>query len=295
MSQHQQDLYARITQRIAQTIEQGIDDWQMPWHVHADGVFFPTNAVTQLPYRGVNTVILWAAAQERGFDSGLWGTYRQWQALGAQVRKGERGTPIVVWKSAAGLDAETQGSDEQPGRPRLFARSYTAFNVAQVDGYTPEPVPELCESERIAFADGFFTDLGARIKHGGSRAYYDRITDHVQMPRFADFKEPLGYYSTLAHELTHWTAAPHRLDRDLSGRFGSARYAMEELIAELGAAFLMASLGLSVIPRQDHAGYVFSWLIHMQQDSRAIFTAASKAQHAVDWMFARVAELKRVA
>jgi antirestriction protein ArdC len=295
MSQHQQDLYARITSQIVQTIERGIDDWQMPWHVQADGVFFPTNAVSQLPYRGVNTVILWAAAQERGFDSGLWGTYRQWQALGAQVRKGERGTPIVVWKSASGIDAETEGSDEQPGRPRLFARSYTVFNVAQVDGYTPEPVPELPESERIAFADAFFTDLGATIKHGGCTAYYDRVTDHIQMPRFVSFKEPLGYYSTLAHELTHWTGAPHRLDRDLSGRFGSARYAMEELIAELGAAFLMASLGLSVVPRDDHAGYVFSWLRTLKEDSRAVFTAASRAQHAVDWMFAQVAELKRVA
>ena len=165
-----------------------------------------------------------------------------------------------------------------------MAREYSVFNAAQVEGYrNPEEIPFSTE-ERIEHAEEFFRSVGIVIKDGGNRAFYRGAEDAVFMPPFAAFKEALFYYSVLSHETTHWTGASQRLNRDMTGRFGSEAYAMEELVAELGAAFLCAELGLPSDPRKDHAPYISSWLNALKNDKRAIFTAAAKAQEAVDWL-----------
>jgi antirestriction protein ArdC len=302
MNTEQNDVYTKITNHIVEAIERGLVEgmsgekaWRMPWHVSAD-CSFPTNAASEQPYRGVNVLTLWATADERDYSSGLWATYKQWRDFGAQVRKGEKGSPVVFWKTARQEEEEAgQGEEESMARPKMFARAYSVFNLDQVDGYEPQPMPTLSEDERIERADEFFADLGPEIHHGGIQAYYSPTSDHIQMPPFAAFKEPGGYYAVLAHEATHWTGAGHRLNRQLSGRFKSEAYAVEELIAELGAAFVCAVLGLGTQPRQDHAAYLAGWLRVLKADRRAIFTAASKAQQAADWMQNRAAELRPVA
>jgi antirestriction protein ArdC len=164
-----------------------------------------------------------------------------------------------------------------------------------VDGYTPKPDADTPMPERIAHAKQFFQAIGATVRHGGNQAFYAPASDHIQMPPFQAFAENVSYYSTLAHEHTHWTAPASRCDRQLGKRFGDNAYAAEELIAELGAAFTCAHLGLSTEPREDHAQYIQSWLRVLKADSRAIFTAASKAQQATDWMIARAGESARSA
>jgi antirestriction protein ArdC len=170
------------------------------------------------------------------------------------------------------------------GRPRCFARAYHVFNAAQVDGYEKKPENVLSESERIAHADAFFYAIPATIKHGGDRAFYSPSGDYVQMPAFTQFKSPEGYVCTLLHELSHWSGARTRLNRDLSGRFGDASYAMEEIICEISASFLCADLQIQCEPRVDHAPYVSSWLKVLRNDKKAIFTAASKAQEAANYL-----------
>jgi antirestriction protein ArdC len=263
----------------------------MPWHTSGRYAFSPINTTSKKPYRGINTVCLWSAAQSKGYESGEWGTYKQWQERGAQVRKGEKATLVVFWKFANNAQESQDDSDEQPssGSRLLFTRGYSVFNAAQVDGYSPKVEANGTQLEKIAQADAFFAGIGSDIRHGGNRAYYSPSTDHVQMPPFQAFNESMAYYSTLAHEHTHWTAKAERCDRQLGKRFGDNAYATEELIAELGAAFVCAHLGLSTEPREDHAQYIQSWLKVLKADKRAIFTAASKAQQACDWLVKRAA------
>ena len=173
-----------------------------------------------------------------------------------------------------------------------WARAYAVFNAAQVDGATlpADRAPRLPEAARIAAAERFFAALpGLDLRHGGASAFYAPATDHVRMPAFADFRTAEGYYGVLGHEATHWTGHPSRLARDLAGRFGSAAYAAEELVAELGAAFALAALGLAAEPRPDHARYVAHWLDLLRAGRRAVFTAASKAQAAADWLLTAAA------
>ena len=226
--------------------------------------------------------------------SGEWATYQQWQERGAQVRKGEKATTVVFWKFANDA-AGTDDGDESPkgGSHLLFTRGYSVFNASQVGGYTPKVDPDMPMLERIAQADTFFRAVGADVRRGGNQAFYSPVSDHIQMPPFQAFRENVSYYSIRAHETTHWTATSGRCDRQLGKRFGDNAYAAEELIAELGAAFTCAHLGLSTEPRADHAQYIQSWLRVLKADKRAIFTAASKAQQATDWMTAR-AEAGRV-
>jgi antirestriction protein ArdC len=295
-STDKRDVYASVTAQIINAIEQGAGTWRMPWHTAGKFASSPINVITKKPYRGINTLCLWAAAESKGYESGEWGTYRQWQDRGAQVRKGEKSTLVVFWKFA-NSSAETDDGDDQPatGSRLLFTRGYSVFNAAQVDGYNPPAVTDAPMLERVEQADAFFRSVGADVRHGGNQAYYAPVTDHVQMPTFDAFRENVSYYSTLAHEHTHWTANSARCDRQLGKRFGDNAYAAEELIAELGAAFTCAHLGLSTEPRQDHAQYLQSWLKVLKADKRAIFTAASQAQKACDWMITRAAESARVA
>jgi len=290
-STNQRDVYRRkVTDAISNAIENGVGTWRMPWHTSGRFAFSPINVTSKKPYRGINTLCLWAAAQAKGYERGEWATYQQWQDKGAQVRKGEKATTVVFWKFANETSDTEDGEESlRPGR-LLFVRGYSVFNAAQVDGYTPKAETESTLNDRIAHADAFFGSVGAIVRHGGNQAFYTPATDQIQIPPFQAFKDSASYYATLAHEHIHWTAPTSRCDRQLGKRFGDNAYAAEELIAELGAAFTCAHLGLSTEPREDHAQYINSWLRVLKADSRAIFTAASKAQQACDWLIARAGE-----
>jgi antirestriction protein ArdC len=281
------DVHARVTASIVAAIEAGTGSWRMPWHHSGTDVTRPSNVISGRAYRGINTVSLWAAATLHGYSSGIWGTFRQWQELGAQVRKGERASPGVLWKEIRRSDPDDLG-DDGDDRPHLFARSFSLFNAEQVDGYVPQSTgPELPEGERLANAEGFIAALAIPAVFGSGSAFYRIDEDRIHMPAFGAFREAHGFYATHNHECAHATGAKHRLDRDFSGKWSREALAMEEMTAELTASFVLADLGIAHEPRPDHAAYIASWLRLLKDDPRAIFTAASKAQQATDWMHAR--------
>lgn len=285
MSTERNDIHQTITDRIVTAIEAGAGTWQMPWH-RGTGGKRPVNVASERPYNGVNILALWVEAQARGFSSHRWGTYRQWATIGGQVRRGEKASQVVFYKEITVASAED--SDDEDGRRRLIARATPVFNADQIDGLSEaasvEPVATLTQVEDFTAA------TGARVLHQGRSACYVPALDEIHMPARELFTGSLtstateAYYSTLLHELTHWTAPEHRCNRDLSGRFGTQAYAMEELVAELGAAFLCADLGITVEPRPDHAQYLAHWLTVLKADKRAIFTAASKASQAATFL-----------
>ncbi len=290
-------VYADITQSIADAIARGAGTFRMPWHHDGDAITRPVNVASRNPYRGVNTLALWASAAKHGYPTGLWGTYRQWSEVGAQVRKGERATMVVFWRQiqrengiaepvASGSTADEDGAHHV----RLFARAYSAFNQAQVDGFDPPVVAGLPEEARILHGEAFIRAVGVPITEGGSEAYYRIDLDRIFMPPFAAFKDAASHIGVAIHELGHASGHKSRLDRDLTGRFGSAKAAAEELVAELTAAFVLADLGIAHHPRADHAAYIGSWLKVLDDDPRAIFTAASKAQAAADWLHSQQPE-----
>lgn len=281
------DLYQSVTDRIVSMIERGAGAWRMPWHASAsDDISMPHN-VTGRAYRGVNVPLLWASSQAFGYASPIWATYKQWQERGAQVRRGEKSTLVIFWKRIE-VQTEAEGDDgDSDTETRLIARGYAVFNAAQVDGFDPKTTAtkdELFRAQRIEAAETFFHNTGAVVRQGGNRAFYTTAGDYIQMPEFRQFVAADRYYSTLAHEHVHWTGAAHRCARGFGRRFGDQAYAFEELVAELGAAFLCADLGLSNEPRPDHAAYLASWLRVLKGDKRAIFTAASKAHAATDYL-----------
>jgi antirestriction protein ArdC len=278
------DVYQRVTDAIVEAIENGVAQYRMPWTVRQDKGFSPTSVGSAKPYRGVNTLVLWAQAESKGYTSAFWGTYQQWQQLGGQVRKGERGSPVVYWGT---YEKQTSEPADETAHRGLFAKGYTVFNIDQVDGCKlPKRFdPKLSHNERIARADGFFSGIGVQVRDGGNRAFYRPGTpEAVYMPGFDQFPDRVDYYGVLAHETTHWTSHVSRCDRQLGKRFGDDAYAIEELIAEIGSAYTMARLELELTPRADHAAYIASWLKVLRADKRAIFTAASKAQQAADFL-----------
>jgi antirestriction protein ArdC len=223
------------------------------------------------------------AAEAAGHSSPFWMTYRQSQVLGAQVRKGERGTVAIFYRAYQAEEADE--SDEGAGpRTRRVLRSFTVFNACQIDGlpskFFPEPRPLPPATERDAALDAFFAAVPARIRHWGAEAYYSPVLDQVTMPEAGLFRDLDHYRATLAHELSHWTGHENRLARQMGGRFGSEAYAMEELVAELSSAMLGAELGLPVDHLDHHASYLASWLKVLKADSRAILTVAAKAEEA---------------
>jgi antirestriction protein ArdC len=281
-------IYETITAQIITAIEAGTGACTFPWHRSASPLTRPINAVTKKPYRGVNVLALWASAEGQDFGHGLWATYRQWQSLGAQVRKGEKASPIVFYKVLDRLDDDKAG-DQKSSAP-IFAQASHVFNVSQVDGFAVPEVPTAEDFDPIPNADTFVAATGAAIRIQGDSAHYTPSIDTITMPErglfFATQSGSAGqnWYATLLHELIHWSGAEHRLERTFGKRFGDDAYAMEELVAELGAAFLCADLGLSSNPRPDHATYLASWLKVLKADSRAIFTAASAAAKAAEWV-----------
>jgi antirestriction protein ArdC len=282
---NQIDVYEKITASIIEAIETGCGKFEMPWHTF--GVL-PSNAGNKRRYRGINVLVLWAAASQRGYKTQLWATYQQWREVGAQVRQGEKSTAVVFWKFyGEDGEADSDSRDEQrteDSRRRCFARAYHVFNADQVDGFSIPEMPVLPEAQRIQRAEDFFRHTGARIVETGMRAYYDSKADEIHMPPFSLFKKADYFYSTLAHETVHASGHVSRCNRQLGNRFGSEMYAAEELVAELGSAFLSAELQLETEPRTDNAPYIENWIKVLKNDQRAIFTAASKAQQAVDWL-----------
>ncbi|MCB1471089.1 MAG: DUF1738 domain-containing protein [Rhizobiaceae bacterium] len=286
------DVHQAITDRIVAAVETA-GEFQLPWIRNGGGSMKrPVNIASAKPYNGVNIVSLWVAALASDYPSHLWGTYRQWQERGCQVRRGEKSSLIVFYKK---LDIEQVKVDtgETEHGERLMARASFVFNAAQVEGFAMEAdaaLPEEPSFDPIARAEEFARATGAAIEEGGDRACYIPSLDKICMPerrRFTGTETTTpaeGYYSTLCHELVHWSGSKHRLDRDLSGRFGKEAYAMEELIAELGAAFLCGDLAITPEPRIDHAQYIASWLKALKDDKKAIFTAASKASEAANWL-----------
>ena len=285
-----QDVYSRITNRIVADLEAGVRPWHQPWNAeHAAGKITRPLRFNGAPYSGINVIMLWSEAVERGYSAPIWMTFRQAKELGGHVRKGEHGTSVVYASTfkRAELDEET-GEDVERDIP--FMKGYTVFNVEQIESlpdhyYATAVEPALAEGERIAALEAFFSHTGADVRHGGNRAYYAPGPDYIQMPHFEFFEDPESYYSTLGHETTHWTRHPSRLDRDFGRkRFGDEGYAMEELVAELGSAFLSADLGLTPEVREDHAAYIGSWIKVLKEDKRAIFSAAAHAQRAVTFL-----------
>ena len=283
-----QDIYQKVTDKIIAELEAGELTWLKPWSAgNMDGRITKPLRHNGIPYNGINVLMLWGAAAEAGYLSPTWMTFKQAKDMGAGVCKGERGSLVVYANSITKTEEQDDGSEEERTIP--FMKGYTVFNVEQIDGlpeaFYAKPEPVIDPAERIAHADAFFAATGADIRHGGNSAHYSSGTDHVQMPIFESFRSSEAYYATLAHELTHWTKHEKRLARDFGRkRWGDEGYAREELVAELGAAFLCADLGLTPEPGSDHAAYIQSWLKVLKSDKRAIFAAAAHAQRAADYL-----------
>ena len=283
------DVYGRITDKIIADLEQGVRPWLRPWNAeHAAGKIIRPLRHNGIPYKGINVVMLWSAATVKGYACPLWLTFKQALELGGNVKKGETGE-LVVYADRI-QRTETNNKGEECEREIPFLKGYTVFNAEQCDGLpahytaTTEP-PTLTKMQRIEAADRFFAAIGADIRHGGTRAFYAEGPDFVQMPPFETFRDAESYAATLAHELTHWTKHDKRLARDMGRvKWGDEGYAREELVAELGSAFLCADLGITPEVREDHAAYIASWLKVLKDDKRLIFSAASHAQRAVDYL-----------
>jgi antirestriction protein ArdC len=278
------DVYERVTDRIVSDLEKGVRTWLAPWSIeHAAGRITRPLRANGIPYQGINVLELWSAALISGHAAPIWMTFKQAQELGGQVRKGEHGWQVVYVSKITRTERDEQSGAENP-REIPFMRSYVVFNVEQIEGlpahYYAVVSPKIDPVLRNARAEAFFAATGAEVRHGGTRACYDPINDIVQMPVFESFRDAESYYATRGHETVHWTQHASRLVRDFGRkRRGDEGYAMEELVAELGAAFLCADLGLT-----PEAAYIAIWIRVLKNDKRAIFTAASHAQRAVDFL-----------
>jgi antirestriction protein ArdC len=283
------DIYQRITDQIVAELERGVRPWMKPWNAeHAAGRITRPLRGNGVPYRGINVLMLWSAAIENGYAAPVWMTFRQAAELGANVRKGEKGSLVVYANKITRTETDGESSEET-AHDIHYMKGYTVFNVEQIDRlpdhYYAKPAPRTCTIQRIERVESFFAPTRADIRHSGDRAYYACVSDHIQMPLMESFRDAESYYATLAHEETHWTKHPKRLDRDFGRkRWGDEGYAMEELVAELGSAFLSADLELTPALRDDHASYIEHWLKVLKSDSRAIFTASSHAQRAADFL-----------
>ncbi len=278
------DIYQEITDQIIAALEQGAAPWVKPWSTAG----MPRNAVSGREYSGINTILLAMSP----YGSPLWVTYKQAEAVGGHVRKGEHGTTVVFFKSLKLSDVNNTESKEK-SIPLL--RSFTVFNVQQIDEL-PEKFILSSKPQIDNFADNEHAEMylgKAVIEHGKDRACFIPSADVIHMPNKIDFKSVSDYYATGLHELTHWTGHRSRLARDFNGRFGDAAYAFEELVAELGAAFLCAHC--SIDGQLQHASYIQSWLKVLKTDKRAIFTAAASARRASEFVTGKQDEEQQAA
>ncbi len=279
--QSQESPAARITREIITRLEAGTRPWVRPWR--GTRTSRPLRACG-VPYRGLNVFWLWLMADLCGFNSPYWMTYRQATQLGGQVRRGEKSTIAIFYKSYA-KEVEAPVTGERTSEARRVLKAYAIFSADQVDGLPARyyPAPEITPVEpagRQADLDAFFAAIPAQVRHHGDEAYYEPTADRITMPSPTLFMGFDHYYATLAHELSHWSGHDSRLARDLKGRFGTSAYAAEELVAEMSSAMLGAELGLPVAHLDHHASYIDHWLTLLRDDERAILTAAAKAEEA---------------
>lgn len=288
------DIYQEITDQVVAMLEAGTRPWSKSWN-GSTAPNIPLRS-TGVPYRGINVLTLWVVAMKKGYASPHWLTFRQAVALGGCVRKGEKGSTVVYANKIEVDDkGERAGTGEDGKRQVAFLKRYTVFNAEQIDGIEakyPAPAPIITATnpdERDAELDALFSRVPITVQHKGSQPYYQPSADHVVMPEFADFHTGDDYYSTLAHELCHATGHVDRLARPTLISTKREDYAREELVAELGAAFVSGAIGIKLHDREDHAAYLAGWLQALHNDKRCIFTAATKAQAAADWLSSRMA------
>lgn len=286
--QDRASLYDEITDKIIAELEAGRVPWVQPWGTEAAKapLSMPRNAASARPYSGINVLILWGAVIERGFSGQSWLTFRQALALGGHVRKGERGTTVVYADRFVPADERRRSRETgEEAQAVPFLKRFTVFNTDQCDGLSadvattaPMPLPGMIEPQ----VEALIKATGIDFRIGGNRAFYMPAEDYVQVPPPAAYFEPINWHRTALHELGHASGHPSRLNRDLGGSYGTKKYAFEELIAELCAAFSCASLG--IVPTVRHADYIGSWLEVLREDNRAIVRAASQASKAANYL-----------
>lgn len=284
------DIRQVITDKIIAMLEKGGVEARNRWTKAAQGGF-PTNGKTGDRYNGVNVLILWDEAIEKGYSSNVWMTYKQAESIGAQVRKGEKAVLCAYFEMVKRKPGEAdQSNTEEGGKAGFFpmCKPFWLFNIAQIDGLpesmtVPAAVTEK-EFSPIEEAEKLIAASGAIINHGGDKAFYSPSADQIRLPLREQFTSPEFYYATALHELTHWTGHKSRLDRQFSKRFGDDAYAFEELVAELGAAFVAGHIGFVEMTIEDHANYVQAWLTVLKNDKTAIFTASKQACRAYDFI-----------
>jgi len=288
MTSERQDVYTRITDKIIADLEQGVRTWMKPWNAgNTAGRITRPFRHNGVPYSGINILMLWAEAMDKGFAAPIWMTFKQASELKANVRKGEKGSLVVFANSITRTMEDDKG--EETEREIHYMEGYTVFNVEQIEGlpehYYAKSEVLTTPVERIAHAEVFFKATNADIRYRGDRAFYSNDGDYIQMPVIEAFRDAESFYATLAHESAHWTKHPIRLDRSFGRKaWGDEGYAREELVAELASAFLCADLGLTPEVRDDHASYIASWLRVLTNDHHAIFSAAAYAHKAVEYL-----------
>jgi antirestriction protein ArdC len=271
------DLYVQVTDEIIAMLESGKTS-RLTWARSGGGL--PRNHMTGTAYQGVNVLLLWAAAATGGYSSDHWLTYKQAAEMGGQVRKGEKSVTCVFFKTIE-RESENEGDSTEKAHSIQMIKPFWLFNLDQIDGIEkPQAAVSLKEFQQVDAAENVLVRSGAVIRETGEKAFYQPSTDEIYLPERNRFSSENEFYSVALHELTHWTGAKHRLARDFAKRFGSEAYAFEELIAELGSAFLNTELGFAASMIPNHAGYIESWLKVLKNDKRAIFTAASQASKA---------------
>jgi len=292
-------LYDEITDRILAELEAGRLPWVQPWGTAAAKapLAMPRNAATERCYSGVNVLILWGAVVQHGFPCQSWLTFRQALSLGGHVRRGEHGITVVYADRFVPDDEKRRAREtDEDAQAIPFLKRFTVFNLAQCEGLpedlavaAPPPAPGLIEPR----VEALIKASGIDFRIGGDRAFYVPALDYVMVPPPQAFFEPINWHRTALHECSHASGAPHRLNRDLSGSFGSRKYAFEELVAEISAAFCCAALG--IVPTVRHADYIGSWTEVLREDNRAIVRAASQASKAVDFLLGFLPEDERLA
>jgi antirestriction protein ArdC len=267
-------VYETVTASIIAELEKGAIPWVKPWRADSSA---DKNIISQKPYQGINRLILGMSSMAKGYSVPVWASYKQWESLGANVRKGEKGTQIVFYSPV------TKENDKGEKESYAVLKAYWVFNASQVDGIELAPVAPVDKPfNAVDVAEQRIIKTGAVISHGGDSAFYMPSKDRIQLPHKSAFNSESNYYATAFHELVHWSGHESRCNRDLKGRYGNPSYAFEELVAEMGAAFLCGDYGIQGELR--HAGYIESWLKACRDDSKAIFKASALAQKAVDYI-----------
>lgn len=282
------DIYQEVTNTIIEALEAGCAPWVKPWAKGQEAVSaeMPVNAISGKAYQGVNTMLLWASQYKNDYSSNTWLTYKQASDLGGNVIKGEKATKVIYFQMILDKSKENLARPKDKQRMIPMLKQYAVFNALQCEGLSSDKVKEI-EPLEIDYTNAltFAENCGADIRHGGNRAFFSSggKAGHIQMPYQQQFDSLTAYDGTLLHELTHWTGHKSRLEREFGARFGDNAYAFEELVAELGSAFLCAKLGVALEGLQ-HDSYIEGWLKALKDDKKAIFKAAKLAQNASEYL-----------